>query len=99
MNPVRRKLLTLGVGAAAAAAGFAAFGSIAVAETEQDRLTLASVTTPAPSVMGLRPSTPAMTPATLAQDVRRAFLRNMHTGEQLDAVYFENGKYVPDALA
>ena len=30
---------------------------------------------------------------------RRAFLHNLHTGETLDAVYFENGRYVPDALA
>ncbi len=29
---------------------------------------------------------------------RRAFLHNLHTGETLDAVYFENGRYVPDAL-
>ncbi|HZC17342.1 MAG TPA: DUF882 domain-containing protein [Caulobacteraceae bacterium] len=32
-------------------------------------------------------------------DVRRAFLHNLHTGEMLDAVYWEAGKYVPDALA
>ncbi len=30
---------------------------------------------------------------------RRAFLHNLHTGETLDAVYFEHGRYVPDALA
>ena len=30
---------------------------------------------------------------------RRALLHNLHTGETLDAVYFENGRYVPDALA
>ena len=31
--------------------------------------------------------------------MRRAFVHNLHTGEQLDAVYFEAGRYVPDALA
>jgi uncharacterized protein YcbK (DUF882 family) len=29
---------------------------------------------------------------------RRAALQNLHTGEKIDAVYFENGNYVPDAL-
>lgn len=32
-------------------------------------------------------------------DVRRAFIHNLHTGETLDAVYWETGRYVPDALA
>jgi uncharacterized protein YcbK (DUF882 family) len=32
-------------------------------------------------------------------DIRRAFLHNLHTGETLDAVYWEAGKYVPGALA
>ncbi len=30
---------------------------------------------------------------------RRAYLHNLHTGDTLDAVYYENGRYVPDALA
>jgi uncharacterized protein YcbK (DUF882 family) len=30
---------------------------------------------------------------------RRAFIHNLHTGETLDAVYWEAGRYVPDALA
>lgn len=30
---------------------------------------------------------------------RLAFLHNTHTGEKLKAVYWEKGKYVPDALA
>jgi uncharacterized protein YcbK (DUF882 family) len=32
-------------------------------------------------------------------DVRRAFIHNLHTGETLDAVYWEAGQYVPQALA
>ncbi len=32
-------------------------------------------------------------------DVRRAYLHNLHTGEMLDAVYYENGRYVPGVLA
>jgi uncharacterized protein YcbK (DUF882 family) len=30
---------------------------------------------------------------------RRVALQNLHTGEALNAVYWENGKYVPDAVA
>jgi uncharacterized protein YcbK (DUF882 family) len=30
---------------------------------------------------------------------RRAALRNLHTGDAFDDVYFENGRYLPDALA
>lgn len=30
---------------------------------------------------------------------RRIALHNLHTGESLKAVYWENGKYVPDAVA
>jgi uncharacterized protein YcbK (DUF882 family) len=48
----------------------------------------------------LRPALPL--PAILPSpppEIRRAFLHNLHTGEMLDAVYWEAGKYVPDALA
>ena len=31
-------------------------------------------------------------------EARRVALHNLHTGEALDAVYWENGKYVPDAV-
>ena len=31
--------------------------------------------------------------------VRRATLHNLHTGDTFNEVYFENGRYVPDALA
>ncbi len=34
----------------------------------------------------------------VAGDVRRAFLHNTHTGELLDVVYYENGRYVAGAL-
>lgn len=32
------------------------------------------------------------------QPPRRAFVHNLHTGDKLDAVYYENGRYVPQAL-
>jgi len=33
------------------------------------------------------------------EDVRRVRLHNLHTGDKLDAVYFEKGAYVTDALS
>ncbi len=33
------------------------------------------------------------------EDVRRAYVHNLHTGERLNAVYYENGRYVPGVLA
>ncbi len=44
--------------------------------------------------------TEALPPPIVAKtDVRRAYLHNLHTGEMLDAVYYENGRYVPGVLA
>ena len=34
-----------------------------------------------------------------AEDVRRISLHNLHTGDVFDEVYWQNGSYVPDALA
>jgi uncharacterized protein YcbK (DUF882 family) len=45
----------------------------------------------------LRPFENAASPAEIP--VRRAYLHNLHTGEWLDEVYFEGGRYVPGALA
>jgi uncharacterized protein YcbK (DUF882 family) len=36
---------------------------------------------------------------TPAKDVRRVLVHNLHTGDALDAVYFENGQYVTGALS
>jgi uncharacterized protein YcbK (DUF882 family) len=47
----------------------------------------------------LTPSGAAPARAVSAAGVRRVFVHNLHTGDRLDAVYFENGRYVPDALA
>ena len=35
----------------------------------------------------------------LAAPARRAVFNNLHTGETLDVAYYENGAYVPEALA
>jgi uncharacterized protein YcbK (DUF882 family) len=42
------------------------------------------------------PAKPVVLPAA---EVRRAFVHNLHTGETLNAVYWESGRYVPGALA
>lgn len=34
-----------------------------------------------------------------SNEMRLAHVHNLHTGESLKAVYFENGRYVPDAMA
>ena len=34
-----------------------------------------------------------------ASGLRRVWVHNLHTGDKLDTVYFENGAYVPGALA
>ncbi|WP_374471538.1 DUF882 domain-containing protein [Phenylobacterium sp.] len=44
-------------------------------------------------------SLPAWASTLSPQAPRRAILHNLHTGDKLNAVYFENGRYVPDALA
>lgn len=54
----------------------------------------------AASVPGLRP-TPVDTPVVSAPPLvepRWVRLRNIHTDEKLEAVYWENGQYVPDAV-
>ena len=92
----RRTFLSLAAGASVATV--ASLGSIGRSFGE---------TPPALKTIALRPvvplpkvqlTTPPPMP-TLDADIRRAFVHNLHTGETLNAVYWENGKYVPDALA
>ena len=45
------------------------------------------------------PASPAVVKKLAARFVRRAHVHNLHTGDVLDAVYYEDGQYVPDALA
>lgn len=63
----RRKLLTLGLGAAASAT-----------------LTAAPAFSWAAGMIG--------------QETRRVTLRNIHTDETLDAVYWEKGRYIPEVM-
>lgn len=85
MDIARRNLLGLGAGA-----GLAALAGV-------NPLGRSLIETPPV----LRATAPILRPRSLPSpnDIRRAFLHNLHTGETLDAVYWEAGKYVPDALA
>jgi uncharacterized protein YcbK (DUF882 family) len=48
---------------------------------------------------GLGVASAAASPLSLAPAVpRKVAFHNLHTGEKLDAVYYEQGRYVPDAL-
>lgn len=63
-----------------------------VADTAAEALAAAET----PLAMSAHLIRPAATQA--AGDVRHAFLHNTHTGEMLNVVYYENGRYVAGAL-
>jgi len=95
----RRKLLQWGLGAlgtsvlpfAAARADDDIIGAIL-----EGKVPTAPVV-PAPPV-GLRPAPVETFAARPVVDPRWVKLRNIHTDEKLEAVYWENGAYVPDAV-
>ena len=63
---------------------------------------LVAAAAPAPHLAtapAARPASPAVVKKLAARLVRRAHLHNLHTGDELDTVYYEDGQYVPDALA
>jgi uncharacterized protein YcbK (DUF882 family) len=84
MDLARRSFLGLAAGAGAVAIGGLNPLAHRLIETP-------SRPRPAPSLSAILPSP--------APEIRRAFLHNLHTGEMLDEVYWEAGKYVPGALA
>lgn len=87
----QRRALILGGGAlvgSAALAGVAGFSWRSPAPVTQT-----------PTVAPVAPSLPAPAVHTqLASDARRLFLKNLHTGDTVKAVYWENGRYVKGAL-
>ncbi|HEX4198174.1 MAG TPA: DUF882 domain-containing protein [Caulobacteraceae bacterium] len=89
MDIARRSFLGLSAGAGLAALAGANPLGRSLIEIPPARRAAA-----APSLRAAIPPAPS-----LPADIRRAFLHNLHTGETLDAVYWEAGKYVPDALA
>ena len=91
MDPARRRL-TIGLGAAAiAGAGPLLMGNAT------------GILPPKPAIAPTAPAgaaAPAMPRSSrTVSDTRRLYVRSLHTGETLDAVYYENGGYVPGVLA
>ena len=96
MTPARRQVLGFGLGTAAAAAAVLPLASILyprVHETDLPPPDLRDALAPTPP-----PPLAAAASVKHATEVRHAFVHNLHTGETLNAVYYENGAYVPDAL-
>ena len=91
----RRKLLRMGLGVLGAGllpfADARAQDDIIGAILEGEAQT-APPPAPAPVPSGLMAAKPVVEP-------RWVHLHNVHTGEKLEAVYWENGDYVPDAVA
>ncbi len=94
MTSQRRQILGYGLASAAASAMIWPAACALYPEVHD-------VEPPAPDLSDL-PTTRAPAPVVLGReqsaDVRRAFLHNLHTGDTLDAVYYADGGYLPDAL-
>jgi uncharacterized protein YcbK (DUF882 family) len=98
MSLVRRRLLGYGIGTAAAAATVLPMASALCPRVHDDDLPPADLReTLSPSAPDPIAAPTAAAPRR-ASDVRQAFVHNLHTGDTLNAVYYENGAYVPDAL-
>ncbi len=93
----RRKLLRMGLGVLGA-------GLLPVADARADDDIIGQIlegkVPPAASVppVGLRPTPVETFAAKAVVEPRWVHLRNIHTDEKLEAVYWENGEYVPDAV-
>jgi uncharacterized protein YcbK (DUF882 family) len=95
----RRKLLQMGLGVLSAGL-LPAADAWATPDNDIIGAILEGKDPNAVSVPGLRP-TPVETPVAPAKAIvepRWVHLRNIHTDEKLEAVYWENGEYVPDAV-
>ncbi len=94
MTIARRHLLQLGLAAGATVTAGVAFQRRPAPPLPDNRRAPRAPAAPAAQTAAAG----VLWPAAMLEK-RRAFLHNLHTGETLDAVYFENGSYVPDALA
>ena len=92
----RRRAFTLGL-AATACAGLTSLGADGALAPSPGLRGLAE-TSPFPAHPWIPPAQNEA-PVSAAAAPRRAFLHNLHTGEMLDEVYYEAGRYVPGALA
>ena len=99
MTSERRQILGYGLASAAAAAMIwpaarALYPRVHDVEAPAvDLSDLPATNTPSPFTLGREQSVDVR-----PTDVRRAFVHNLHTGDTLNAVYYDNGGYVPDAL-
>lgn len=93
MQSTRRNLI-LGLAAAAVSGSALSTDSVRYRVVGSNPLALGKAA-PAPQPT---PASPAVRRPTQAQ-IRRVALHNLHTGDRLAAVYWEDGRYVPDALA
>ena len=98
MTTARRQILGYGLSATAAAAIVLPLANALYPKVHDTDL-------PPPDLRdALSPSEPepqlprATTTPRRPDDVRHAFVHNLHTGDTLNAVYYENGAYVPGAL-
>ena len=109
----RRGLLTAGLSAAASAAAPAAFAHGRRHYGSAGRVAHAAAHRGASAHLARAAAVP-MTPAQplsyaglagnpvsqqLGRGPRLAHIHNLHTGDSLKAVYFENGRYLPDAMS
>ena len=93
MTLARRQVLRFGLAAGAASTvGVAALGP-------QEKLAGLGARAVMRATQAVKTAEQGVLWPTRMLERRRAFLHNLHTGETLDAVYFERGRYVPDALA
>lgn len=88
MIVARRRVLTLGLATATAAL-----------LPVKDIATLRPLAIPEQPAGDAAPPSPLPTQIETGAPPRRAFLHNLHTGDTLDEVYFESGRYVPGVLA
>jgi uncharacterized protein YcbK (DUF882 family) len=89
----RRQLLKFGMGALGGAAVGASLSAPVLAWGDAP---LVDATTRAPQAVA--PPAPAVQTLAPPLEFRRLALHNLHTDERIDAVYWENGDYVPDAV-
>jgi uncharacterized protein YcbK (DUF882 family) len=106
MNFDRRQLLDFGFVSAAITTTalplkglMRAFGPAPVLPAAAPTIAVAPAPHLVASAPAQRPASPAVIKKLAARLVRRAHVHNLHTGDMLDAVYYEDGQYVPDALA
>ncbi len=95
----RRSVLRLGLSAlaTASAAGLAGSSSIAFAQDSVGNQSAEGMDSLVDSALSAASAQPQAAVGALAAP-RTLALHNLHTDEKLEALYFDNGAYVPDAL-